>query len=81
MKAANEVSKDVVETMKLLSEKGYDLPETYAFFDMGLCSFYTKMLGNKAPETVAYLMESHHHERLKMVFGDKYNAMKRHIKK
>ena len=44
-------------------------------------SFYTGMLGNNAPETVAYLMESHHHERLKMVFGDKYNAMKRHIKK
>ncbi len=36
MKAANEVSKDVVETMKLLNEKGYDLSETYAFFDMGL---------------------------------------------
>jgi hypothetical protein len=81
MKAANEVNKDVAETMKLLSEKGYNLPETYAFFDMGLCSFYTGMLGNNAPETVAYLMESHHHERLKMVFGDKYNAMKRHIKK
>jgi ATP-dependent DNA helicase DinG len=41
----------------------------------------TKDLQAQAPQTVVYLMESHHHERLKMVFGDKYNAMKRHIKK
>ena len=71
MKAANEVNKDVAETMKLLSEKGCNLPETYAFFDMGLCSLYPGMLVNNAPETVAYLMESHHHERLKMIFGDR----------
>jgi hypothetical protein len=62
--------------------EGYNLSEIYALMDARLIRFYRAMLGNNIkPETVTYLMESHHHERLKMVSGDKYNAMRQHVGK